>query len=111
MCTLTRTYTTYNHVWPNSRHCSPKIPKINVIKKYVSENDNFYFYESLGNEIYYSLMKISTAVVGNSSSAILEAPSFKNLRILNVGLRQQGRIQANQILNCKPIKSEIKKMF
>ena len=46
-------------------------------------------------------MKYSTAVIGNSSSGILEAPSFK-IPTINIGDRQKGRTQADSILNCSP---------
>lgn len=59
---------------------------------------------SLGMRRYLSAMKHCTAVVGNSSSGILEAPSLK-VPTVNIGDRQKGRIQAASILNCEP-KSE-----
>ncbi len=80
-----------------------------LIKKFVSENKNFHHYFSLGNELYYSLMKLSSALVGNSSSGILEAPSFNTIGILNIGNRQGGRIQAKQILNCSSVSDDITK--
>jgi UDP-N-acetylglucosamine 2-epimerase len=46
-------------------------------------------------------MKYATAVIGNSSSGIVEAPSFK-VPTVNIGDRQKGRIQAASILNCSP---------
>ncbi|BCS87543.1 UDP-N-acetylglucosamine 2-epimerase [Pseudodesulfovibrio sediminis] len=54
---------------------------------------------SLGLVRYLSAMKHCAAVLGNSSSGILEAPSF-SVPTINVGTRQQGRIQARSILNC-----------
>ena len=56
---------------------------------------------SLGVHRYLSAMKYATAVIGNSSSGIIEAPSFK-IPTVNIGDRQKGRIQAASILNCSP---------
>lgn len=49
------------------------------------------FFSSLGKTRYYSLMKISDAMIGNSSSGIVEAQSF-NLPVVNIGKRQLGRL-------------------
>lgn len=51
-------------------------------------------------------MKYVNVVVGNSSSGIIEAPSFK-VPTVNIGDRQKGRIQAESIINCGPNKNEI----
>ena len=56
---------------------------------------------SLGVHRYLSAMKYATAVIGNSSSGIIEAPSF-NIPTVNIGDRQKGRIQAASTLNCSP---------
>ena len=56
---------------------------------------------SLGTRRYLSAMKYATAVIGNSSSGIVEAPTFK-IPTVNIGDRQKGRIQATSILNCSP---------
>lgn len=54
---------------------------------------------SLGRERYYSALRNCRAVIGNSSSGICEAPSFRK-PTLNIGIRQQGRTQGNSIVNC-----------
>ena len=46
--------------------------------------------------------------MGNSSSGIIEASSFKKGTI-NIGERQKGRIQSKSVINCKPIKKDIAK--
>ena len=56
---------------------------------------------SLGTHRYLSAMKYAIAVIGNSSSGIIEAPTFK-IPTVNIGNRQKGRIQAASILNCSP---------
>lgn len=59
------------------------------------------FAESLGQVNYWSVMALATAVVGNSSSGILEAPSFPTATV-NVGPRQEGRIFAESVVSCLP---------
>ena len=55
---------------------------------------------SLGLKRYLSAMKICSAVIGNSSSGILEAPIFK-VPSVNIGDRQKGRLRVKSILDCK----------
>lgn len=57
------------------------------------------FSESLGQQNYWSLMAIATAVVGNSSSGILEAPSYQTATV-NIGPRQTGRIMPSSVVSC-----------
>ena len=52
------------------------------------------------------LLKNVDAVIGNSSSGIIEAPSFK-VPTINIGDRQKGRIFATSIINCKPKEKDI----
>ena len=63
-------------------------------------------FKSLGQIRYLSALKYCSCVIGNSSSGIIEAPSFK-VPTVNIGDRQRGRIIARSVVNCKPIKSEI----
>ena len=56
-------------------------------------------YKSLGMRRYLSVMKYCAAVVGNSSSGILETPSF-HIPTLNIGSRQDGRLAATTVYNC-----------
>ncbi|MGB3161828.1 MAG: UDP-N-acetylglucosamine 2-epimerase [Carnobacterium sp.] len=65
-------------------------------------------FTSMGQLRYLSTMKIATAVIGNSSSGIIEAPSFK-VPTVNIGDRQKGRIQAESVINCQPKKEYIDK--
>jgi UDP-hydrolysing UDP-N-acetyl-D-glucosamine 2-epimerase len=59
------------------------------------------FSESLGQVNYWSVMALATAVVGNSSSGILEGPSFRTATV-NIGPRQDGRIFAESVVSCAP---------
>ncbi|MBT4968443.1 MAG: UDP-N-acetylglucosamine 2-epimerase (hydrolyzing), partial [Bacteroidetes bacterium] len=65
-------------------------------------------FTSMGQLNYLSSMKYVDAVVGNSSSGVLEAPSFK-IGTINIGDRQKGRIIAKSIINCSPDRGSILK--
>ncbi|MDA3833458.1 MAG: UDP-N-acetylglucosamine 2-epimerase [Spirochaetales bacterium] len=56
-------------------------------------------FTSMGQTNYLSAMSSCQAVIGNSSSGIIEAPSFR-VATINIGNRQQGRIQAASVINC-----------
>ncbi len=49
---------------------------------------------------YLSALKYAAAAIGNSSSGIIEAPSFR-IPTVNIGSRQNGRIKAESIINCE----------
>lgn len=76
------------------------------IEKYGSRYSNVKLYDSLGMKKYLSLVKYAEFVIGNSSSGIIEVPSFK-IPTINIGDRQKGRIQAQSIINCSPKKEDI----
>ena len=63
-------------------------------------------FTSLGQLRYLSVLKYVNLVIGNSSSGIVEAPSF-HVPTINIGDRQKGRIQAQTVINCLPEKAEI----
>lgn len=63
---------------------------------------------SLGKKRYYSALKYCSAVVGNSSSGLGEAPSF-HIPTLNIGDRQAGRARAKSIIDVPATYIEIKK--
>ena len=82
-----------------------------IINRFIDEycNNNkekVISFTSMGYKRYLSAMKYCDMVIGNSSSGIIEAPSFKKATI-NIGDRQKGRTQAKSIINCKPIKNQI----
>ncbi|ATG91744.1 UDP-N-acetylglucosamine 2-epimerase [Methylomonas koyamae] len=62
---------------------------------------------SLGSLRYLSAMRHVDAVVGNSSSGLLEAPAFK-IPTVNIGDRQRGRLCAASVLHCPPRADAIK---
>lgn len=61
---------------------------------------------SLGMTRYFTALKYAAVVIGNSSSGIIETPSFR-VPTVNIGNRQKGRIQAKNIINCEPETNEI----
>ena len=63
--------------------------------------------ESLGSAAYFSLMSRAAAMVGNSSSGIVEAASF-HLPVVNVGSRQDGRTRAANVLDVAPQRDAIR---
>lgn len=73
----------------------------NKIKDFCSNRPYANFYTSLGQVKYLSCMEHVDGVVGNSSSGIAEAPSFKKGTI-DIGDRQRGRVKAKSIIECEP---------
>jgi UDP-hydrolysing UDP-N-acetyl-D-glucosamine 2-epimerase len=73
---------------------------INMIQQYVKENAHrVAAYTSLGQLRYLSAMKHAVAVVGNSSSGIIETPAF-HIPTVNIGDRQRGRARVSSIIDC-----------
>ena len=84
---------------------------INLIEEFVKENSGkAVVFTSLGQLKYLSIMQYVDAVVGNSSSGIIEAPSLK-VPTINIGDRQKGRIRAKSVIDCKGTEEDIKKAF
>ena len=91
-----------------------------TIENHVRHNtESSKLFDSLGQLKYLSLLKNSIVMVGNSSSGIIEAPSF-SLPVINIGNRQKGRIKAGNVIdvfNCEKaeiiavIKKAISKRF
>ena len=77
-----------------------------ILEEYAENHDNVHLYTSLGMYRYLSSLKYCAFVLGNSSSGIIEAPSF-GVPTVNIGDRQKGRIQAESVVNCLPEKNEI----
>ncbi|MDD5131499.1 MAG: UDP-N-acetylglucosamine 2-epimerase [bacterium] len=80
---------------------------IKLIEEYVRNNPGrAKSFSSLGQLRYLSSLKQVKAVVGNSSSGIIEAPSLK-IPTVNIGDRQKGRIKAQSIIDCRPEEKDI----
>jgi GDP/UDP-N,N'-diacetylbacillosamine 2-epimerase (hydrolysing) len=84
--------------------------KINqMIDNYVElNNDKAVSYPFLGRLRYLSLMQYIDGIIGNSSSGIVEAPSFK-IGVINIGSRQKGRAKSSSIIDCESSLLEIEK--
>ena len=76
------------------------------IDKYARGSDNIFAFTSLGLRRYLSALKYCTMVIGNSSSGLIEAPSF-GVPTINIGDRQKGRLQSSSVINCEPTKEDI----
>jgi GDP/UDP-N,N'-diacetylbacillosamine 2-epimerase (hydrolysing) len=74
---------------------------IKLIQNFVAQHPNARAYTSLGQLRYLSCVAQVDGVVGNSSSGLVEVPSFKKGTI-NIGDRQRGRLQAESVINCEP---------
>ncbi|MDB9806272.1 UDP-N-acetylglucosamine 2-epimerase [Amylibacter sp.] len=79
-----------------------------MIKDFVAKYDHAHAFTSLGQLRYLSCVSHVDGVVGNSSSGLLEVPSFQKGTV-NIGDRQKGRLQADSIINCAPLKTSILK--
>jgi len=84
---------------------------IELIDTFVAKNATISkSFVSLGQLRYLSAIQYVDAVVGNSSSGIIEVPSFQKATI-NIGDRQQGRIMADSVISCEPTYESIQGAF
>lgn len=91
--------------YPNSDDGGRQI--IPILEQYAKNQAGRVFaIPSLGQLRYLSALKHSTMVIGNSSSGIIEAPSF-GVPTINIGSRQNGRLAADSVFNCLPNKNAI----
>ena len=77
-----------------------------LIAKFVANHRSTRFIENLGLQAYFSAMSVAAAMVGNSSSGIIEAPSFE-LPVVNIGSRQMGRLKAANVIDVGYRREEI----
>jgi UDP-hydrolysing UDP-N-acetyl-D-glucosamine 2-epimerase len=78
-----------------------------LISDFVNKNrERASLHESLGRRLYLTALSLVDGVVGNSSSGLIEAPSFL-IGTVNIGNRQQGRIRTKSIIDCEPRQSAI----
>jgi len=90
-------------IYPNCDAGGKKF--IELIERY-SKKNYICALKNLSHVEFLSLMKSVDLMIGNSSSGIIEAPSFK-LPVINIGNRQQGRERSENIIDLQPIKEEI----
>jgi len=82
-----------------------------MIDEFVAKNSyKSVCFTSLGQLRYLSALQFVDAMLGNSSSGLAEAPSFK-IGTINIGDRQKGRIKASSVIDCEPNKVEIINAF
>lgn len=79
---------------------------IKMIEQFAAQHLNAHAYTSLGQVRYLSCIAQMDGVVGNSSSGLLEVPSFGKATI-NIGDRQRGRLQATSVINAAPNRKNI----
>ena len=78
-----------------------------MIEEYVLKNPKkSVCFSSLGQLRYLSALQYVDCVIGNSSSGLIEVPSFKKATV-NIGDRQRGRIMGESVIQCLPKKNEI----
>lgn len=91
--------------YPNADDGGRRI--IPILEQYARDNaQRVYAIPSLGQVRYLSAVKHASAVIGNSSSGIIEVPAF-DVPTVNLGARQKGRLAAKSVLNCEPNKRSI----
>jgi GDP/UDP-N,N'-diacetylbacillosamine 2-epimerase (hydrolysing) len=87
---------------------------IKMLDQFVVVHPNARAYKSLGQLRYLSCIAQVDGVVGNSSSGLMEVPSF-NKGTVNIGDRQRGRLQAASVINCEPtrlgIESALRRLY
>ena len=82
-----------------------------MIDEYVKNNpETAIAFDSLGQLRYLSALQYVDGVVGNSSSGLLEAPSF-GIGTINIGNRQKGRIKAKSVIDAAPTTESIQEAF
>jgi GDP/UDP-N,N'-diacetylbacillosamine 2-epimerase (hydrolysing) len=84
-----------------------------IIKQMIGDFVNRYkerslSFTSMGHIKYLSTLQFVDGVIGNSSSGLAEAPTFK-VGTINIGDRQKGRLKAKSVIDCNPTKESIKK--
>ncbi|UVT16851.1 MAG: UDP-N-acetylglucosamine 2-epimerase (hydrolyzing) [Nitrospira sp.] len=77
-----------------------------MIENFSKAHPNAKAYTSLGSTLYLSALSQVDGVVGNSSSGLTEAPSFR-IGTIDIGDRQRGRLKAESVISCQPIKESI----
>ena len=70
----------------------------NKISEFVAKSKTAMYIKSFGDPWYYAALQYSCAMVGNSSSGIIDAPSFR-LPVVNIGNRQAGRVKGRNVID------------
>ena len=91
--------TNFIFTMPNADTESRSIMRL--IETFVEKYPNARAYPTLGQLRYFSCLQFVDGVIGNSSSGLLEVPTFK-IGTINIGDRQQGRLKAISVIDCNP---------
>ena len=76
------------------------------LEQFVTSNPSSRLVDNFGVQAYFSLMNLAAAMIGNSSSGIVEAASFQ-LPVINIGTRQRGRIRTRNVIDVGYCRTEI----
>lgn len=79
---------------------------IDRLEEFAGRHSNVKLAASLGDRVYLSLLEHAAAMVGNSSSGLIEAPSF-GLPVVNIGSRQAGRLRGANVIDVEPERDDI----
>jgi len=79
---------------------------IRHLEEFAGRHPRVRLIRNLGDGVYLSLLRHVDAMIGNSSSGLIEAPSFE-LPVVNVGARQAGRLRAANVVDVEPERDEI----
>ena len=81
---------------------------INEIKKFINDanNNKYIFIKNAGAELYSNLLRNCSAMIGNSSSGIVEAATF-SLPAINIGNRQKGKVMPKNVIQTNYNKTNI----
>jgi GDP/UDP-N,N'-diacetylbacillosamine 2-epimerase (hydrolysing) len=82
--------------YPNADSCSSEI--IRCVEQFVDKTPTARLISNLGHRKYHNVQKYVAAMVGNSSSGIIEAASF-HLPVVNIGTRQAGRVRSANVID------------
>ena len=96
LAALRETEATVVFTYPNADTCGHLI--VQMLREFAAQQPSAHLLLSLGTRRYFSMMKHASAMVGNSSSGIIEAPSFK-IPVVNIGDRQRGRLRADNVID------------
>ena len=83
---------------------------INMINHLISKYRNIYYIKNFGKDNFLPIVKLSSGLIGNSSSGVIEAPFLKKPSI-NIGDRQKGRLLSSTVYNCKNSINDLRKII
>lgn len=71
---------------------------IDTLRAFAARQQDIHLIANLGTRLYFTLLSRAAAMIGNSSSGIIEAASFR-LPVVNIGPRQEGRVRARNVID------------